>query len=743
MGRLIQLELVNFKSYAGTTVIGPFDPFTSIIGPNGSGKSNLMDAISFVLGLPSSKLRSGNLSELVFHGSSSDVTGGDHKSKRKQAKVSALYEKDDKEQLLFTRTITGNTSEYFINNEPVLYAAYNQALEAENILVKARNFLVFQGDVETIAAKSPKELARLIEQISGSDAFAEEYDRAKQEHEKAIESSTFAFNKRRGLSAEIKAVQEQKEETVRFEELLVLRQDLVTDLYLHKLKQIEEHAHSLVSSIDTKQAALDSLEREHSKIEKKHKEARKEHARIMKEHAEVERQLQSVKSGDYSMNPEWIVLNEKSLGLDRQINTAKATIDNLQSELMKLETERAALEKELLVLNQVKAEKEKQLRSQLISVPVNLKQEYEALQEQSRLQTSKEQLKIDALERKIAPQLVTKRQIEAKIEELELRRDQLSEESRTLNDRLNVTNTAFLKAQESVDAITEKDLLKAKRLNDIEREEEDCKQKLSVIIDRLLQIQAVQEESHKQATLREAVDTLKRIFPGVHGTLISLVQPTAKKYETSLLAVLGANADAVVCDNVSVAIECVKYLREHRIPPITFLPLDTLPNNGNSLLERTRHNVPEGCRLAQDLLRPITQSTNIQRAIQYACGTALIADSLAFARTALHTISDHTTSKVVTQEGHILTRSGPMTGGQLDARTNSSKFEEEEVRKLRAEKDALLGVIGELQREAKRLDAVNNKAGEELIELEERMRFLSNEKVLFVLFLFYQSITHK
>eukprot|EP01031_Cornospumella_fuschlensis_P000778 gene778-981_t len=56
MGRLLQLELENFKSYAGSQIIGPFRDFTCIIGPNGAGKSNLMDAISFVLGLQSKQL---------------------------------------------------------------------------------------------------------------------------------------------------------------------------------------------------------------------------------------------------------------------------------------------------------------------------------------------------------------------------------------------------------------------------------------------------------------------------------------------------------------------------------------------------------------------------------------------------------------------------------------------------------------------------------------------------------------
>jgi structural maintenance of chromosome 1 len=44
---------------------------------------------------------------------------------------------------------------------------YNQQLEKFNILVKAKNFLVFQGDVEGVASQDSKALARLIDRISG------------------------------------------------------------------------------------------------------------------------------------------------------------------------------------------------------------------------------------------------------------------------------------------------------------------------------------------------------------------------------------------------------------------------------------------------------------------------------------------------------------------------------------------------------------------------------------------------
>jgi structural maintenance of chromosome 1 len=203
MGKLLQLELFNFKSYKGHHVMQFGDSyFTSIIGPNGSGKSNSMDAISFVLGIKSSHLRSTHLRDLVYRGrvlkhSKIDANGdvveeeGDdqaggaaevddedddeetqtstQRNDPTTAWVMAVYEDDAGEEQRWKRSITsGGQSEYRINNRLVQAKAYNDALEAENILIKARNFLVFQGDVETVASQSPKDLTRLLEQISGS-----------------------------------------------------------------------------------------------------------------------------------------------------------------------------------------------------------------------------------------------------------------------------------------------------------------------------------------------------------------------------------------------------------------------------------------------------------------------------------------------------------------------------------------------------------------------------------------------
>ncbi|KAJ3845218.1 P-loop containing nucleoside triphosphate hydrolase protein [Lentinula raphanica] len=229
---LVRIEVCDFKSYRGHQTIGPFKDFTSVIGPNGAGKSNLMDAISFVLGVKSAQLRSSQLKDLVYRGrrlarenpdgsmavDDEEQEDDEGDGTAKKAWVSAVYVDAEGKEWTFQRTVsTTGASEYKLNNRVVTYSAYNAALVTHNILVKAKNFLVFQGDVEAVASQSPRELSKLVEQISGSLELAAEYEKAKEEQDKATENATFNFSKRRGIAGEIKQYKEQKGEAERFE----------------------------------------------------------------------------------------------------------------------------------------------------------------------------------------------------------------------------------------------------------------------------------------------------------------------------------------------------------------------------------------------------------------------------------------------------------------------------------------------------------------------------------------------
>ena len=62
---------------------------------------------------------------------------------------------------------TGSSAEHRINGDPVSSSNYLKELEQLGINVNAKNFLVFQGAVENIAMKNPKERTALFEEISG------------------------------------------------------------------------------------------------------------------------------------------------------------------------------------------------------------------------------------------------------------------------------------------------------------------------------------------------------------------------------------------------------------------------------------------------------------------------------------------------------------------------------------------------------------------------------------------------
>jgi energy-coupling factor transporter ATP-binding protein EcfA2 len=151
-GRIDRLEVENFKSYRGAQLIGPFKAFTAIVGPNGSGKSNLMDAISFVLGVRTAQLR-GSLRELLYAGGG----GGDDNAAAaevppRRGHVKLVYVDDEGAEVHFSRVIQpsgadpegGYASVYKIDDRTVTWDAYARRLAGYGILVKVRNFLVFQ-----------------------------------------------------------------------------------------------------------------------------------------------------------------------------------------------------------------------------------------------------------------------------------------------------------------------------------------------------------------------------------------------------------------------------------------------------------------------------------------------------------------------------------------------------------------------------------------------------------------------
>ncbi|KAF9959163.1 Structural maintenance of chromosomes protein 1 [Mortierella alpina] len=708
MGRLHRIELENFKSYKGHQTIGPFNDFTCVIGPNGAGKSNLMDAISFVLGVKSSQLRSSQLRELIYRdriddsqeaarnvaGKSSRASNGNDSDPRKTW-VMAVYQKDDGSEI---NVNMAGVSEYKINGRVMLYANYDKALQEINILVKARNFLVFQGDVEAIASQSPKDLTKLIEQISGSLELKQEYDRLQQEQERAVENSTFNFHRKKGISAEIKQYQEQKAEAERFETLQEQKSNLLVNYLVWKLFHIERNITSTEEVIVTKNEALRVTQEELDKLEDALKDAKKDQAAAQRETFRKERSIAKREKALSDLHPEALSLDEKIAHVTKKIASIKANGSTVKETYHRQHASVVVQDVELAQLERAAAKFEEQAKVQEEARGVTLSPKdlsfYSMKKEEVALRTIAETQQLGHLRRNIKTEREENNRLVEAVSELQTKKGRLSEQEKTLLDHQQKVQTHIAQVlQDEARAKQELANLNNERLR-IEKTELELNEKLTNTLNQLMEAKFDQRESEKEQRLKETVSSLKRIFPGVHGRVTDLCKPTQRKYDTAIAIILGRHLDAIIVDREKTAIDCIQLLREQRSGHATFLPLDTLvvkPVN-----DRLRSLV-KGARLAIDVVQ---YDETLERAIQYVCGHALVCDTMEIAKHVCYELGQQV--KAVALDGTVFHKSGLITGGQSGIGSGARRWEERVVEDLKKRRDTMLMQLNELSKTKKK-----------------------------------------
>ncbi|PHH58606.1 hypothetical protein CDD81_5086 [Ophiocordyceps australis] len=698
MGKLIRLELFNFKSYKGHhTLLFGDSYFTSVIGPNGSGKSNSMDAISFVLGIKSSHLRSAHLRDLVYRGrvlktskinneNTADVDQ-DHESHTKDSRadpktawVMAVYEDDAGEEQKWKRSITSQgVSEYRINERVVTAQQYNEALEAENILIKARNFLVFQGDVEAIASQSPQDLTRLIEQISGSLEHKIEYEKLQSEAKEAASELSFQLHKRRGINSEIKQYHEQKREAESFQKKVEDRDSAIVTHCLWKLYHFQKAMDQSSIAIHDHQQELKELRRTVEKSEKRLDSARREQTAASRLVAATEKDMRHTERSIEDRESALVPLNEK-------IHESRHQIQRLQAQSQKISMERdeqaetvRKVAKDAESVDRAREIFEKDIKEQMKKQGRDIseqdRKEYNRLRSQVMLSTSVDQAKLENLERQRKADEVTVNNLKSKVESIESATNAAGAEMATMLDKRNTTE-AIAKAitVDVADKKKEFNHLQSERVRTNQKRTE-LEERLEDVARKLREADDGRRQNDREARLRNMVTCLKRIFPGVRGRIGDLCTPKQKKYDEAVMIALGRDFDSVVVDTEQIGLDCVQYLKEQRFPPMTFIPLDNIKVNAvNTAIK----GIP-GARLTIDT---VNFDVSVERAISYACGSSVVCDTLDVAKHICY--ERHLGVKAVTLEGYVIHKAGLMTGGRGPEPRGGSKrrFEEAEVQNL-------------------------------------------------------------
>lgn len=716
-----------------------------------------MDAISFVLGIKSSHLRSAHLRDLVYRGrvlktskinddgsavapgsngnSNGDGEGSEEESQSqrpgrndpKSAWVMAVYEDDAGDEQKWKRTITNQgASEYRINDRVVTAQQYNEALETENILIKARNFLVFQGDVEAIASQSPKDLTRLIEQISGSLEYKAEYERLQEESEQAAENQNYNLHRRRGINSEIKQYQEQKKEAEAFQAKADERDDAIVTHILWKLYHFQRVMEESTASIQEHQENLKEYRRGVEKYEKTLEEARQASSKVAKDVAKVERNIKKKEKEIDAKESSLVPIDEKiDLG-GKQLETVRTRVDIIIKERDEKKANQEKTKRGLTTVDKAQKQFEKEWQEQLKKQGKQLSEadfkEYNSLRSEVVSKTAANQSKLDNFNRQMKTDEVTVNSLKGKVDAIQASVERLQNELGIISGRKEATQTTVKEITQDIESKKKeinKILSDRVRINQTFTEKE---QKLQEIMKTLIEAESGRRQNDKERRTKETIVALKRLYPGVRGRVGDLCKPKQKKFDEAVITALGRDFDSVIVDSERTGTECVQYLKDQRLSPMTFIPLDnikvTAPDASLKGLNKARLTIDT-----------IDFDSVVERAMAYACGSSIVCDDLATAKFICY--EKNIQVKAVTLEGFVIHKAGLMTGGRgPENRGSKRKFEDTNV-------DELKRVAQVYRDEMEALPKVSRKgAAEEALQsdlaaLEQRRAYLKSELAAF------------
>nr|CAB3266384.1 structural maintenance of chromosomes protein 1A [Phallusia mammillata] len=732
-GYLESIEVENFKSYRGKILI-PFKRFTAIIGPNGSGKSNLMDAISFVLGEKTSSLRVKKLSDLI-HGAPIG------RPIANRARVSATYCNENGEKTEFSRIIKGSSAEHRVNDKVVSHADYNKEMEKINIFIKVKNFLVFQGQVGSIAMKNPKERTQLFEEISGSGEFKEDYDKAKVEMTKAEQDTEYSFHKKKGIAAERKEAKQEKDEAEKYRKLHDDHSLAKLQLMLFKLFYNEREMEAIHEETDTKNRDIKHHLKKREKIDEEVKKRKQEQGKFLRELSAFDKKIQEKETELNKKRPLYIKAKENTNFVMKKLESAKKSlrtaenrheshmhvIKDLENQLSEIEQKRQEFDGQVemesqgegrdLELEESQIREYNHLKEEAAKRSTAINTEIETLQREQQ----SDQEKLDAERRKKSELWSQQRQKQKELEEASARaeklRDYIETSRKTLQEHKQLKQQLENQVQSSFERIREINI----ELEEVMRKQGDAK------VDRT--------ESSRQKRRLELLETLRRLFPGVYGRVLDLCEPVHNRYKIAITKVLGKYMYAIVCDTEKTARDCIQYMKEQCAEPETFLPLDYIDAKPiNDQLREIRE--PRGVKLVIDVIK--YELPAIKRALQFTCGNSLVCENADDARrVAFGQVQRHKDSfgrqdgiakrnQAVALDGTLFQKSGVISGGATDLKKKAQKWDEKVLDHLQSRKEKLTEELKQ-EMKKKRKEADLKNVISQITGLESRIKYTQND----------------
>ncbi|NXF82735.1 SMC1B protein, partial [Sclerurus mexicanus] len=685
MGYLKLLVVQDFKSWRGQQVIGPFMRFNCVIGPNGSGKSNIMDAVSFVMCEKTSNLRVKSVRELIH---------GAHVGRpvSSTASVKIVYCEEDGEEKTFSRVIRGNCTEFLFNDKPVSRSTYVSELEKIGILVKARNCLIFQGTVESIAMKKPKERTQLFEQISNSWELAEEYEEKKKKMQQAEEDAQFNYNKKKSVAAERKQAKIEKEEAEHYQILIKELDEERIQLKLFLLYHNEKSIDFLKTSLDEKNMEANTKKESLAAAEDAFRVKKKLLGVLNRDLQHMEKEMKTLEASLIQQRPLYIKAKENTSYQIKKVEMSKKSLrdkekhcDKEKQNIKELETELSDIEKAWRAFEE-KAEEEIMQRAAHVELGESQLERYRELKEIARKKVATLTQQLEKLrwedkgdQERLKLNRRKKNEVEETIKQTVEQIEEHKKRIEKLEEYVKICTESLAERRQQEAALAEEIEKSAVRMAEVNEE-------LTRLAEELQSAKIDCHEGRRAQMRAEVLESLKRLYPdSVFGRLLDLCHPIHKKYQLAVTKVFSRYMTAIVVATEKTARDCIQFLKQERAEPETFLALDYL--DVKPINEKLREI--KGARMLVDVVQ--TPFAPLKRVIQFVSGNSLVCETM---RDAKHIAFDGPVRlKTVALDGTLFLKSGVISGGSSDLRFKARCWDDKEMSKMKERRDTLINEL--------------------------------------------------
>ncbi|CUG91447.1 Hypothetical protein, putative [Bodo saltans] len=725
------IDVENFKSYAGTHRIGPFHKtFTCVIGPNGSGKSNVIDAMLFVFGKAAKKIRLEKLSELI-HSSAAfpqlsyaavTVNFIEVRETKEDADDPTQRLEIPGTELSIKREVhRNNQSQYFINNIRSTQKEVVATLTEKGVDLDHNRFLILQGEVEQISLMKPKAekegeegLLEYLDDLIGTNQYVDSITQAAAAFDHVQEERLGILDDLRRALADRNALEAAKLSTLNY----VTKDNHLqrTLIVLCQLKT-EDMEKQLVGP----RKRLEALVQELQAIDAKSKETRDAVGELSKEE---DAKKKIVKAATVELE----AIRSRKLALEEDYEKEKASAEEQEKQRKK------EMDKIKKASEEIKAH---QLQAQNAELDVSLKEQ--------RFQEVKDDLAAEEPRYAAAKDALVTKEKPIRVE-LEKARKSLLPYTRKLQEAEEVRSTAVERLRREEDKIhrAEKDLDAARQ--DVFKQQQIARDVTEMLTkaenDTTAQsIQAIQSNLKQcvaqKLQINQSIEDTKRNFKeGSANDRIAnylLSQRDIKKYFGTLrqLGRIDPAFDVAagvasnqwgfhVVEDEETATLVLERLKSSNMGRATLIVLDKVGKRLADKIDRKFQAPSQSDRLF-DMIQPINEK--FRPAFYSAVQDTLVCEDLQTARRIGFGAGGGARHRVVTRSGELVEPNGTiLAGGQpRPAELNAARAPQDQ----QAVKDVLMKLQHELQ------DAVARENGvrEQLVQLEQQNSSISPDQI--------------